>query len=58
MDSQIVLLSDAKLIKQRKKDEWAYFQMQLMMQLEHLRFAQAEVALSERIISMIQKELL
>ncbi len=58
MDCQIVLLSDSKLIKERKKEELLFYTNQLNVLVEKRMFLDAQIDLTTRIITMVEKELL
>jgi hypothetical protein len=54
----IVLLSDARIIKERKKDELDFYHSQLETMLSQRMFLNAQIELTTRIITMIEKELI
>ena len=56
--SEIVLLSDARLIKERKAGELAFYQSQLELLSVNRQVIEAQINLTCRIIMMIEKELL
>ena len=56
--SDIVLLDDIRIVKQRKKDELFFYNGHLTTLYDQRLFLDAEINLTVRIIDMIRKELL
>ncbi len=56
--ADIVLLSDARVIKERKQEELRYYHERLTSLLGRRMYIDQELALTTRIIEMIDKELL